>query len=1695
MNFKFLCVAIMVTLPLLLCGQSFGASGLAGEGLANPTSLQFGPDGRLYVSQQDGTLYAYTVARNGANDYAVTATEIINSVKNISNHNDDGTVFNGSVRRQVTGILVAGTPSIPVLYVSSSDYRIGGGGSGADKNLDTNSGMVSRLTKTATGWAKVDLVRGLPRSEQNHATNGMQLDATGTILYVAQGGHTNAGAPSNNFAFSTEYALSGAILTVDLGAVDALPTQTDVSDGSNYKYDLPTLDDPTRPNANGQDVGDPFGGNDGLNQAMIVPGGPVQVYSPGYRNAYDVVLTEAGRLYTWDNGANAGWGGHPDNEGLPSVTNNWVPGEPGSRGPGPNDAQVNNRDNLHLITGLGYYGGHPNPVRANPAGAGLFTNDQAGGENGVFRTSFTGDPAVSLPVNWPPVPASLANPEESDFRNPGVDDDALFTIASSTNGLTEYRTDNFSGSLQGDLLAASFNGKIYRVRLNGQGRIDGPQDVVVFAENFGASPLDVTALGSNDPFPGTVWAATYGSNNITIFEPNDYEDVVVECLGEDLTNVDDDSDGYTNADEIANGTDPCNGASQPDDFDGSLINGYKVSDLNDPDDDDDGINDILDKFAWDASNGLNNSLPLDYPFLNGDPGFGFFGLGFTGLMTNGSEDYLELIRNEDNSTTEIIAGGAVGLLTFNGVPQGTVRGAVNDQLNGFQFGLAVDATTPAFTIEVGVLGPVFTNLPTGGQAVGFYVGNGDQDNYLSIAVNAGAGSPVVEVLKEDAGIPVGEDFSVPGLTQASEISLLLLLDPANGSVQPAYALNGGAPIMLGVPLSLSGATLGAITNANEALAVGMLTTANGGTTPFNATYDFLKAYATAPTPSVLNGPSEVEINNTEILTFTNELGNQSITISDLSLGGSNGFTFLPYTALPVSLAPGEAFEVEVSYTGTENVSSLLTLTHDGSNGPQSSTMLSGLGTPSVGTEYRINCGGPEVTTGGLTWSADAYSLNGSTFTNAQAISNTTDDVLYQTERWNAALAYAFPVNNGTYDVTLHFADIWQGSQGAGIRVFNVALEGQTVLSNFDIFAEVGGFTALVESFTVTILDGELNLSTQSIIQNPKVSAIVITPSCQPGTPCDDGDVCTFNDVYDANCNCSGEPEPDGDLDGICDSEDTCPYLDNALLGTACDDGDPCTENDVYGPDCNCAGTALPDTDGDGLCDAIDSCPALDNALVGTVCDDGDPCTDNDVYGTDCNCSGTTIPDTDGDGLCDALDSCPALDNALLGTTCDDGDPCTENDVYGADCNCAGTALPDTDGDGLCDALDSCPALDNALLGTACDDGDPCTDNDVYGTDCNCAGTTIPDMDGDGLCDAIDSCPALDNSLLGTACDDGDPCTDNDVYDTDCNCSGTALPDTDGDGLCDAIDSCPALDNVLLGTACDDGDPCTDNDLYDIDCNCTGTAGPDTDGDGICDALDVEPLSSIYVNCGGPTVSALGQTWEADNYFVNGRSFSTSRSISNTNADVLYKTERWNQQLAYAVPVVDGEYLVTLHFADIYRGTQGVNLRVFDVLMEGSLITNDFDIYAEVGGYAALVKQQVVTVTDGTLNLNFSREIENPKLSAFSITPATAATSTGWESGRARSATSTTIGMPSQVKVFPNPVKNERLTVSYRVQEPGEVALSMFDVNGKAVFRSAFTVVGGENRLAVRLPQVMPSGVYFLQLIDGQERTTVRVLVD
>jgi hypothetical protein len=748
---------------------SFTKTTLAGASSSEPTSLQFGPDGRLYVAQQNGFIKAYTVVRNGPSSYSVTATETISELRAIPNRNDNGSLNPGVAGRLVTGIHVTGTSANPVIYAASSDPRIGAGPDGTDLNLDTNSGVVSVLTQSVGSWQRHDLVRGLPRSEENHIANGLLLDAQTNTLYVAQGGNTNAGAPSFNFALLPEYALSAAILEIDL---DAIGTGT---------YDLPTLDDQTRPGST--DANDPFGGNDGLNQAKLVPGGPVQVYAPGFRNAYDIVRTSSGHMYTIDNGGNAGWGGPPIGEGPGGTCSN-APNEPG----------VTDVDTLHLLA-PGYYGGHPNPTRGNK------------------QNTFDGQS-----------PVETANPVECDYRSPGARG-ALATFPASTNGLAEYTATNFGGALAGDLIAAAWNNTIYRIDLAPSGT--GVLSTQALFSSVGQLPLDVTATGDSGPFPGTIWVGDVATGAVIVFEPADFAD----CSGADVWNLDEDGDGYANADELDNATDPCSPADVPPDWDGD-----HVSNANDPNDDNDATADTSDPFAIDAANGANTSVPVSYGWVNLSGGL--LGLGFTGLMTNGQSNYESLFDPD-----QVTAGGAAGVFTVDSVPSGDALGTANSQQYGFQLG--VKAPAEPFTVHTRVLAPFAGFTPQGLDSIGLSAGKGDQDNYVKFVVGAGA----VELVREVAGAPTKTVENAPGVIAASSVDLFLLFDPVADTVRPSYSVTSGGATQPRVWLSAQPVPS---SWTSPVIAVGVIATSAGPGPAFPATWDLIEVLAGtagAPPPS------------------------------------------------------------------------------------------------------------------------------------------------------------------------------------------------------------------------------------------------------------------------------------------------------------------------------------------------------------------------------------------------------------------------------------------------------------------------------------------------------------------------------------------------------------------------------------------------------------------------------------------------------------------------------------------------------------------------------------------------------------------------------------------------------------------------------------------------------------------------------
>ncbi|GEM_PF-2267487 len=749
------------------------------EGLVNPTSLQFGEDSRLYVSEQYGLIKAYTIERSDVGAYTVEDEEVISVISNMPNYDDDGSLNTEVKGRQVTGILVLGSADSTVIFVTSSDPRIGGGGK-ADTNLDTNSGIISKIFKDESGeWIKVDLVRGLPRSEENHSQNGLNYIAESNVLLVTSGGNTNQGAPSNNFTFIPEYAYSAAILSVHLDELNAMEVKSDGINGY-YIYDLPTLDDETRNNTSEQngyeDENDPFGGNNGKNQAELTKTSPVQIYSSGWRNVYDVVVSANGLIYTVDNGPNKGWGGPPI-ENCSNTINEEV-----------SDTYP---DNLHWVSHEGYYGGHPNPTRANRSNVFNLTNPQSAVEKGL-------EDAICA------------------YLIPGQEDNALATYPESTNGLAQYTASNFNGELLGDLVTVAFDGNLLRYNLKSDNEAPD-DDFSVLASGVGSIPLDVTTQGDFDLFPGTIWVCNYAGSSLTVFDPIDFTIGICDLAD---NNGDDDEDGYSNNDETVNGTNPCNPAHVPDDFDKDF-----VSDFLDTDDDNDNVPDLSDYFPLDPSNGLGTSFPFRLDFDNQNDG-GIRGWGFTGVMSNEMDIYTDSF-----DPTKMTVGGAGLKFTIDEIGSGTAIGDANNQKNAFHFGIKIPEEECIVQITTRIQGP-FSNLTSwGNQSYGLYIGTGNQDDFLSLEIDANEGESAFRITIEQDNIPQASLESMPELSDI--IDLQIIASYTDNKIHFNYSSDGSNFIRIGTA-ALPSFLL------DRVVAVGLLGSSGDLEQTFTGTWDFLE---------------------------------------------------------------------------------------------------------------------------------------------------------------------------------------------------------------------------------------------------------------------------------------------------------------------------------------------------------------------------------------------------------------------------------------------------------------------------------------------------------------------------------------------------------------------------------------------------------------------------------------------------------------------------------------------------------------------------------------------------------------------------------------------------------------------------------------------------------------------------------------
>lgn len=154
--------------------------------------------------------------------------------------------------------------------------------------------------------------------------------------------------------------------------------------------------------------------------------------------------------------------------------------------------------------------------------------------------------------------------------------------------------------------------------------------------------------------------------------------------------------------------------------------------------------------------------------------------------------------------------------------------------------------------------------------------------------------------------------------------------------------------------------------------------------------------------------------------------------------------------------------------------------------------------------YRINCGGDSYTDSyGNVWRLDDTNVSrswaqdfdglspylasqGETF---DPIAGTSDWELMQSFRYGRhKLAYRLPVPDGRYRVELYFIEPWHGTGGGegtdceGMRIFDVAVNGNTVIDDLDVWAEAGHDAVLKKVVDADVTGGQL------VIEFPEIKA-------------------------------------------------------------------------------------------------------------------------------------------------------------------------------------------------------------------------------------------------------------------------------------------------------------------------------------------------------------------------------------------------------------------------------------------------------------------------------------------------------------------------------------------------------------------------------------------------------------------------------
>ncbi len=441
------------------------------------------------------------------------------------------------------------------------------------------------------------------------------------------------------------------------------------------------------------------------------------------------------------------------------------------------------------------------------------------------------------------------------------------------------------------------------------------------------------------------------------------------------------------------------------------------------------------------------------------------------------------------------------------------------------FNVAINGTTVLNNFDI------FANVGKNAALVEQFTATANSSGQIVIAfTNGTANQPVVSGIEiRGATASCGAVPPAPGgltatASSASVINLswTAVTPPANCTIGSYSVYRGTASGFTPGPSTLIASALTGTTYSNTGLTASTTyyyvveaLDADGASSPSAQVSAKTSAASCSTLPSAPTGVTAAATSSNAIsLNWTADTPPANCTISSYSVYGSTTNGFTPSSAnLVTSAVTGTSYTNAGLSASTTYYYVIEAVDSDGNS--TASAQASATTQPAAsGTEIvAINAGGPaesNASGGDVSFVADEdYSAGGGTAVTANTIvtagvTNAAPAAVYQSER-AGQFTYTIPglTAGSQYTVLLHFAEFY--FTAAGDRVFNVAINGTSVLSNFDIFANVGANKALVKQFTATASSsGQIVIAfTNGTADQPKSSGIEIrstTSSCTTVPP-------------------------------------------------------------------------------------------------------------------------------------------------------------------------------------------------------------------------------------------------------------------------------------------------------------------------------------------------------------------------------------------------------------------------------------------------------------------------------------------------------------------------------------------------------------------------------------------------------------------